>query len=66
MKKNKYIVFISIGFELIGMILLGIYGGEYLVKQGLPEYTKAILIVLGFIAWFVSLVIKLKKAEKDD
>jgi hypothetical protein len=66
MKKNKYIIFVTIGFELISLILAAIYGGEWLVKQGSPEYIKALLIVGAFILWFVSLLIKLKKAENND
>ena len=66
MKNNKYLIFISIGFELVALVLLGIYGGEYLVKKGAPEYTKALLVVLVFILWFISLVLKLKKLDKND
>jgi hypothetical protein len=66
MKKNKYIVFAAIGFELISLILVAIYGGEWLVKQGSPEYIKALLIVGAFVIWFISLMLKLKKAEKND
>ena len=66
MKKNKYIIFAAIGFELIGLILVSIYGGEELVKRGAPEYIKAILIVAAFILWFISLMLKLKRAEKND
>lgn len=66
MKKNKYIIFAAIGFELISLILVAIYGGEALVKKGFPEYLKALLIVLAFVVWFISLMVKLKKAEKND
>lgn len=66
MKKNKYIVFAAIGFELVSLILASIYGGEWLVKNGAPEYIKALLIVAAFIVWFISLLLKLKKAEKND
>ncbi len=66
MKKNKYIIFAAIGFELIGLILAAIYGGEQIVKHGAPEYVRAFLIVAAFVIWFVSLVLKLKKAEKND
>lgn len=67
MRKNKYIIFAAIGFELIGLILVAIYGGEWLVKSyGAAEYTKALLIVGAFVLWFVSLMLKLKKTEKND
>jgi hypothetical protein len=66
-RRNRYLTFIAIGFELIAIILLSIYGGEYLVaQQGFPQYTKALLVVAGFIVWFISLVVKLKGAEKGD
>ena len=66
MKKNKYLIFAAVGFELITLILVAIYGGDYLVKQkGAPEYLKAVFIVAAFIIWFISLMIKLKKAEKQ-
>jgi hypothetical protein len=64
-KKNKYIIFASIGFELISLILAGIYGGEYLVKQGYANYWKALLIVLAFVVWFISLITKLRSIEKS-
>jgi hypothetical protein len=51
---------------LISLILVAIYGGEWLVKQGSPEYIKALLIVGAFVIWFISLMLKLKKAEKND
>lgn len=66
MKKNKYLIFASIGFELVALILLFIYLGEYLVKKGWPEYTKAFGIVLAFVLWIASLVIKLKSLEKSE
>lgn len=66
MKKNKYLIFASIGFELIALIVFFIYLGEYLVdKQGWPKYTNAFGIVLAFVLWMVSLFIKLKSLEKN-
>jgi hypothetical protein len=65
MKKNKYLIFASIGFELVALIVFFIYLGEYLVKKGWPEYTKAFGIVLAFALWITSLVVKLKSLEKS-
>lgn len=63
--KNKYMVFASIGFELIAFILVAIYLGQYLVeKQGMGQAVQAFLIVAAFILWFVSLIVKLKAREK--
>lgn len=66
MKKNKYLIFASIGFELVALIVFFIYLGEYLVnKQGWPQSTKAFGIVLAFALWITSLFIKLKSLEKS-
>jgi hypothetical protein len=32
-KKNKYIIFIAIGFELVSLILAAIWLGDYMVKN---------------------------------
>ena len=66
MKKNKYLIFVSIGFELIALILFFIYLTEYLVKnQGWPESTKAFGVLLAMTLWMISLFIKLKDFNKD-
>jgi hypothetical protein len=66
MKKNKYLIFAAIGFELIALIVFFIYLGEYLVdKQGWPNYIKAFGVVLAFVIWMVSLFVKLKTLEKN-
>jgi hypothetical protein len=65
MKKNKYLIFASIGFELVALIVGAIYLGEYLVQKGWPNYTKAFAIVLAFGVWITSLIVKLKSIEKS-
>ncbi len=65
MKKNKYLIFASIGFELVTLLLISIYLGEYLVKEGYHSALKAFLIVGAFLVWFVSLILKLKSIEKS-
>jgi hypothetical protein len=63
MKKNKYVIFAAIGFELIGFIIAGILLGEGLAETtGYPMF-KAIMIVVGFVIWFISLIAKLKSFE---
>lgn len=67
MNKNKYLVFISIGLELVSLIIISIYLGDYLVKKKeWPEYFKAIFILVAFTIWFVSLMIKLKALNKKN
>lgn len=58
-------MFGAIGFELVSLILFAIYAGEYAVKQGYPNYLKALLIVLAFVVWFISLITKLRAIEKN-
>lgn len=66
MKKNKYLIFASIGFELVALIVFFIYLGDYLVdKQGWSQSTKAFGIVLAFAIWIISLFVKLKSLEKS-
>ncbi len=63
--KNRYLVFAGIGFEMIALILAAIYLGQYLVeKKIVGDWIKAILIVVAFVVWFISLVVKLKAGEK--
>lgn len=64
MKKNKYIVFVAIGFELVAMILAAIYLGKWLEDKGYGG-AQAILIVIGFFVWFASLMLKLKAIKND-
>lgn len=64
MKKNKYLIFASIGFELVALIVLAIYLGDFAVTKGWPDYTRAFAIVIAFAIWIVSLIVKLKSLEK--
>ena len=58
--KNKYIVFVAIGFELVGLILAAIWLGDYLVKSGYGKSATAFTVLGAFFIWFVSLMVKLK------
>ena len=60
MKKNKYIVFIAIGFELVGLILVAIWLGDYLSKNGYGKSSMAFTVLAAFLIWFISLMVKLK------
>lgn len=64
-RKNKYIVFSMIGFELVSLIVLAIWVGNYLVSNGYGEATQAFLILAAFLIWFISLIIKLKGLKND-
>lgn len=65
MKKNKYIVFVAIGFELIGLIVGAILLGNHLLKNGYGQAAQAFCILAAFLIWFISLIVKLKKTKND-
>jgi hypothetical protein len=65
MKKNKYLVFAAIGFELVTLILIAIWAGDYLVKQGFSKAAPAFCVLAAFFLWFISLILKLKNMKND-
>lgn len=65
MKKNKYIVFASIGFELVGLIIGALWLGNYLLGNGYSQATQAFCVLGAFLIWFISLIIKLKSMKND-
>lgn len=66
MKKNKYIVFVSIGFELIGLLIVAIWFGKYLSEKGYGSGAQAFCVLGAFFIWFISLMMKLKNLKKND
>lgn len=65
MKKNKYLVFATIGFELISLILLALWLGGYLSKKGYGSAAQAFCVLGAFAIWFISLILKLKNMKND-
>lgn len=66
MNKNKYFVFIAIGFELVALILLALWVGKWFQEKGYGSAAEAISVLLAFFIWFISLMMKLKKLKKND
>lgn len=64
--KNKYIVFATIGFELTSLILISLWLGNYLSKQGYGANAEAFCVLGAFTIWFVSLIFKLKSIKKNE
>jgi len=63
---QKYLIFVSIGFELIGLVLAGIYVSGWLEER----YKTGGFITMGvlflvLIGWFVHITYMLKKAQKN-
>jgi F0F1-type ATP synthase assembly protein I len=64
---NKYIVFAGIGFELIGLIVVSVYAGEYLdARWPSKGLWVAGLILLSLVGWMIQLVFMLKNTQKKD
>jgi len=64
---KKYIVFVGIGFELLGIMMASIYLGQQIDKS---YQTKGLaLIALSFIglaSWITHVVMLLRRIEKED
>lgn len=55
-----------IGFELISLILIALWLGNYLGEKGFDPTIAQTFCVLGaFLIWFISLMIKLKSLKND-
>lgn len=65
MKKNKYLVFTAIGFELVSLILIAIWAGKYLQENGYGQASQAFCVLGAFLIWFISLILKLKNLKND-
>jgi len=64
--KNKMAVFVGIGFEIIGILVLAAWAGGWLDKAyGLKGMGTAGLVILGLIGWLVHLLYLLKDFEND-
>lgn len=66
MKKNKYIVFAAIGFELVALILLSLWVGNWLVINGYGQASQAFCVIGAFLVWFISLMMKLRSLKEND
>jgi len=64
MKNNKYLIFLSIGFELVVLVMAAVWIGDYLVNDGYSKSLPAFLVIGAMVVWFVSLFLKLQKLKK--
>jgi len=66
---NKGLVFMGMGFELLGLVLGGYYLGQAIDNEfGWPGYGVAALVICGLIGWMIHLIFLLKRfmAETAD
>jgi hypothetical protein len=65
-EKNRGIVFLGIGFELIAMCGGGYFLGDFIdQKMGWKSTASTYLVLSLLIGWFVHLIYLLRKFEKD-
>ena len=63
---NKYIVFVGMGFELVGVILAGAYLGHYCDETyGWKGLGVVGFSVLGLAGWIAHIVLLAKKLESN-
>jgi hypothetical protein len=63
---KKGLVFLGMGFELLGLILGGLYLGKAIDEQmGWPGYGVALLVVVCMVSWMIHLIFLLKRFMAD-
>lgn len=66
MKKNKYLIFAAMGFELGGIILSCIWLGSVLDKEyALNGLGIAGLSMIGLGSWIYHIIVLAKRIEKN-
>ncbi len=64
---KKYLVFVGMGFELIGIVFVNIWVGIWLETQKpMKNIWPVILVFLGLAAWFYRLTLLLKKMKTQN
>ena len=67
MSLGKYLIFASIGFELIGLILGAYHLGSYLDdKYGGNGLYFVILAFAALIGWLLQIIFFLRRFQKED
>jgi hypothetical protein len=66
-KYGKGVIFLSIGFELIGICTGGYYLGDFIdQKMGWKAVGSTYLVLLLLIGWFVHLIYLLRRFETEN
>lgn len=64
---NKYVLFIGIGFELIGLIVAAVLASNWLEsKYPSKGMITAGLVLLALVGWFIHIMVLLKKVNNDN
>ena len=63
---HKGLVFVGMGFELLGLVIGALYLGQIIDKyMGWSGYAVAGLLIVVMISWVLHLVVLLKRFIKD-
>lgn len=63
---NKYMLFIGIGFELIGLIIASVLLANWLEeKYPSKGMITAGLVLLALVGWFIHIMMLLKRVNKE-
>jgi len=64
---NKYLIFTSIGFELVGIMLASIYLGQ-LIDDHYKTRGIALIVLMftGLASWFIHLIFLIRRIQKSE
>ena len=66
MNPNKYWIFLSMGFELVGLVITSVFIGQSLdEKLGTRGISLLILTLASLAGWMVHLIFLLKRIERS-
>ena len=66
MKLDKRAAFVGIGFEIIALLIVGVWLGGWLDKKfQLNGMGTAGLVILAMVLWFIQLLQMLKNLQND-
>lgn len=67
MKPNRYLIFISMGFELVGLTLASVFIGQELDNQfGTKGIILLVLMIACLAGWLIHVIFLLKRLEKAE
>jgi len=66
LKLDRGATFVGMGFEIVGLLLLGVWLGGFIDKKfALNGMGTAGMVILALVGWFIHLVQLLKKYQND-
>ncbi len=64
---NKYLIFTSMGFELVGIMLACIYLGQMIDQTYQTKgFGLVALMFIGLFSWLLHMIMLLRRLQKDD